>query len=89
MVEQALQSSGASGMADDSHMETYRQHFGVGGTFPVKEVERIPAVGKEVIPCREGAAAKLRVVGRQAVGHDQMPFALDRRPIWQLIIISI
>ena len=60
-----------------------------GAPLTVEEVERIAAVGEEVVAGGESAATEFQVVGRQAVRHDQMRLALDAGPVWQLVVIRI
>ena len=79
MVEQSLQPRRAApGWPIRRMCSADRQHVRLGRALRIQEIERVAAVMEEIVAGRERAAAEFRVVGRQAVGHDQMRLA--RRP---------
>ena len=66
MVEQPLEAAGTGGMADDPHVQADGEHAGLGGALAIQEVERVAAIGEEVVAGGEGAAAEFRIVGGEA-----------------------
>src|SRR5215469_8540498 len=89
VVEQPLQTACARRMADDAHVQADRHHSRLRGALAIQEVERVAAISEEVVSGREGAAPELRIVGRKAIGDDQVRAAADLCPVRKLIIVSI
>ena len=58
-------------------------------TLAIQHVKAISGIGKKILRSRKHAAAELRVIDAERIGHDQMRPAIDGHPIRQLIVIGV
>jgi hypothetical protein len=49
IIKKPFETEGATGMADQTHVQPNRHHFGLRGAFAVQHVETVPGVLKKIV----------------------------------------
>src|SRR5262245_25577596 len=89
VVERTLQAGGSRWMADQAQVQPERHHLGLRSALAVEDVEAVPDERVVVRGGEEAAAAKLGVVGGQAVGHHQMRAIVHAHPVGELVVVRV
>src|SRR5580704_2583431 len=89
VVEKALQPSCSGGMADQPHVQSDRHHFRMRAALLVQHVERVFVEREIVVRGGERSVRVFRIIVDQGIGNDEMWFARDNLPIWQLVVVGV
>src|SRR6266540_1367166 len=89
VVERALEAGGPRGMPDEPQVQPERHHLRLRLSLAVEDVEAVLHEGEVVLGGEEAAAAELRVVGGEAVGHHQVRALVHAHPVGQLVVVGV
>src|SRR2546425_3281461 len=89
IVQRALEAGRPRGMPDEPQVQPERHHLGLRLALAVEHVEAVLHEREVVVGGEQAAAAELRIVGREAVRHDQMRALVPAHPVRQLVVVGI
>src|SRR6266700_6499815 len=89
IVERALEPRGARWMTDEPQVQAERHHLRLRAALAVEHIEAVLDEREVVLGGEEAAAAELRIVGGEAVRHDQMRAVVHPQPVRQLVVVCV
>src|SRR5713226_1050296 len=89
VVQRALEAGRPRGMPDEPQMQPERHHLGLRLALAVEHVEAVLHEREVVVGGEQATAAELRIVGREAVRHDQVRVLVHAHPVRQLVVVGI
>src|SRR5207237_10137972 len=72
VVARALEPRGPRGMADESQVQAERHHLGLRPALAIEHVEAVLDEREVVVRGEAATATELRIVGGEAVRHDEV-----------------
>lgn len=73
----------------NNQVQAERHHLGLRLSLAVEHVEAVLHEREVVVGGEQAAGAELRVVGREAVRHDQVRAVVHAHPVRQLVVVGV
>lgn len=89
VIKETLKARRATWVTADPKMQANRQHLGLICAFSEHEIEAMSRVGEKIVGGRKNRPGILGIVDAHRVRHDQMMSTVDKRPIGQLVIVTV